>query len=432
MERKELAYLAKWRTSDTRKPLVIQGARQVGKTWLMKEFGRLHYEQFAYINFESNAALKSLFEIDYNIERILTAIKIETGVSIEDPENTLIILDEIQEAKGGLTSLKYFFENAPQFHILAAGSLLGIAMENKTSFPVGKVDILDLYPFSFTEFLQAMGQQDLLQLLHKKDWDLVATFRNKYIELLKQYYFVGGMPEAVRSFSRKKDFNEVRTILKNILTSYEQDFSKHAPSEIVPRIRMVWNSIPSQLARENRKFIYSALRSGARAKDYEMALNWLKDAGLIYMVHNVTSAGLPLKGYQDLSAFKLFMLDTGLLSAMTELDAKTLIGGNEIFTQFKGALTEQYVLQQLVSLRTGAVYYWSAENARAEIDFLVQHDGIIIPIEVKAEENLRSKSLRVFYEKFNPQQSVRFSMSDHREQDWMVNVPLYAVETVTG
>lgn len=427
MKRKELENLITWKSSNNRKPLIIQGARQVGKTWLMKEFGARHYKQYAYVNFESNAALKNLFASDYDIDRILTAIKIETGISI-DPKTSLIIFDEIQEAPGGITSLKYFYENAPQYHVIAAGSLLGVALGTKTSFPVGKVSMLNLYPFDFFEFIQAMGQQDLADLLQKKDWKLITTFKTKYIELLKQYYFVGGMPEAVRSFSQNKDFNEVRTILKNILISYEQDFSKHAPSEIVPRIRMVWNSIPSQLAKENRKFIYGVLRPGARAKDYELALNWLQDAGLVYKVHNVSAAGIPLKAYQDLSAFKLFILDTGLLSAMTDLDAKTLLEGNDIFTHFKGALTEQFVLQQLISLRTGDIYYWSPENARAEIDFLIQRKGEIIPIEVKAEENLKSKSLRVFHDKFNPKTSIRFSMSDYREQEWMKNIPLYAID----
>ena len=428
MIRKELQFLTTWQTSPNRKPLIIQGARQVGKTWLMKEFGRLNYEKTAYINFESNAALKSLFQADYNIDRILTAIKIETGVMIE-PENTLIILDEIQEAQGGVTSLKYFYENAPQYHVLSAGSLLGVALGN-TSFPVGKVDKLDLYPLNYSEFLLAMGEPDLVDLLQKKDWALVKTFRTKYIELLKQYYYVGGMPEAVNSFSREKNFTEVRQIQKNILSSYEQDFSKHAPPEIIPRIRMIWNAVPSQLAKENRKFIYSSLRSGARARDYELAMNWLHDAGLVYKVHNVSTAGIPLKAYQIPAAFKLFMLDTGILSAMTDLDARTLIEGNEMFTTFKGALTEQYVLQQLVSMRIGDIYYWYPENARSEVDFLIQYSGQIIPIEVKAEENLKARSLRVYYEKFKPATSIRYSMSDYREQEWMKNVPLYAIESV--
>ncbi|MDE3212261.1 MAG: ATP-binding protein, partial [Bacteroidota bacterium] len=298
MKREEMQFLSDWKQSSKRKPLIIRGARQVGKTWLMKEFGRRHYEKCAYVNFESNSVLKSLFDDNYDIDRIITSIRIDTGIQI-DRDNTLIILDEIQETKGGLTALKYFYENAPEYHIIAAGSLLGVALSAQTSFPVGKVDFLDLYPFSYPEFLEATGQAPLVELLSRKDWELVHTFKTKYIQALREYYFVGGMPEAVLSFSQKKDFNEVRTIQKSILSAYENDFSKHIPRETVPRTRMLWNSIPSQLARENRKFIYGQLREGARAKDYELALQWLLDCGLIHKVNRATKPGIPLKVYEE-------------------------------------------------------------------------------------------------------------------------------------
>lgn len=423
-----MSYLQHWKQSANRKPLIIRGARQVGKTWLMKEFGRSAYEKCAYINFESNAALKTLFADDFNIKRILTAIQIETGVTIE-PDNTLIILDEIQEAKGALTSLKYFQENAPGYHIVSGGSLLGVALGNHTSFPVGKVDFMDLYPFTFIEFLEAINEKPIADLLKTRDWELIKTFRTKYVERLKQYYYVGGMPEAVHSFSQDSDFNEVRKIQKSILTAYEQDFSKHAPNEFVPRIRMLWNSIPAQLAKENRKFIYGLIRQGARAKDYELAISWLSDCGLIHKVNNVTKPGIPLKAYEELNIFKLFLSDVGLLSAMTDLDARTLLEGNKVFDEFKGSLTEQYVFQQLAVQQDAGIYYWSPDS-RAELDFLVQFSGEIIPLEVKAEENLKAKSLKVYCQKYEPKTAVRTSMSDYREEEWMTNIPLYAISTL--
>lgn len=339
-------------------------------------------------------------------------------------------MDEVQEATGALTSLKYFYENAPQYHIIAAGSLLGVALSSQTSFPVGKVDFLDLYPFDFTEFLEAINQRPLAELLGKRDWTLIKTFKAKYIEALKQYYYVGGMPEAVLSFSQKTDFKEVRAIQKKILIAYEQDFSKHAPKEIVPRIRMLWNSIPAQLAKENRKFIYGLIRQGARAREYEMAMNWLLDCGLINKVNNVDKPGIPLKAYENLTVFKLFLVDVGLLSAMTDLDVKTLLEGNSIFEEFKGSLTEQYALQQLLAQKRAGIYYWSPENLKSEIDFLIQYEGQVVPIEVKAEENLKSKSLRVYCDRYNPKTAIRTSMSDFREEEWMTNLPLYAISEV--
>jgi predicted AAA+ superfamily ATPase len=395
----------------------------------MREFGRKAYQQVAYINFESSSALKGLFTADFDFKRILTAIQIETGVAV-DPRNTLIILDEIQEAPGGVTSLKYFQENAPEYDVIAAGSLLGVALSQHTSFPVGKIEFLDLYPLSFTEFLEALNEKPLVDLLASKDWPLITTFKARYIERLKQYYYIGGMPEAVFSFSQRTDFDEVRAIQKRILIGYEQDFSKHAPSDIIPRIRMLWNSIPAQLAKENRKFIYGLIRQGSRAREYELAMSWLIDCGLIHKVNNTTKPAMPLKAYEDFGAFKLFMVDVGLLSAMTDLDIRSLLAGNDLFEAFKGALTEQYVLQQLLVSKSTGVYYWSPEKARAEIDFLLQTEGKIVPIEVKAAENLHAKSLRVYYQKYQPESAIRTSLSDYRKEEWMTNLPLYAISSL--
>ena len=418
--------LVSWKNKQGRKPLIIRGARQVGKTWLMKEFGKNEYAQTAYVNFESSKLLKALFVDNFDIQRIITAVQIETGVQI-NPENTLIIFDEIQEAEGAITSLKYFCENAPQYHIIAAGSLLGVALQKHTSFPVGKVEFLDLHPLNFTEFLMALDQLPLLDLLKSRDWILIKSFKEKYIQLLRQYYFIGGMPEAVLSFKTQNDFKEVRDIQKRILSAYEQDFSKHAPIEIVPRIRMLWNSIPVQLAKENKKFIYGAVKLGSRAKDYELALSWLIDCGLVYKVCRVSKPGIPLKAYEGVTAFKLFIADVGLMGAMGDIDVRTLIEGNVIFEEFKGALTEQYVLQQLLTIPDLAIYYWSAESSTAEVDFLIQYAGEVIPIEVKAEENLKAKSLKVFCQKYTPKTAIRTSMSDFRKEDWLTNLPLYAI-----
>lgn len=431
MERIAMSELRAWKENPARKPLIIRGARQVGKTWLMKEFGRTEYERTAYINFESSKHLQSLFKDDYDTDRILTAIQIETGIQVE-PGNTLIIFDEIQEASGAITSLKYFHENLPEYHLISAGSLLGVAMHQKSSFPVGKVDFMDLYPFSFQEYLRAMDLQSLLELVEKQDWKLLKSFNEKLIQNLRNYYFVGGMPEAVQSFKNMNNIQEVRKIQRAILEAYENDFSKHAPTSIVPRIRMLWNSVPAQLTKENRKFMYGVIRTGARAKDYELALSWLEDSGLVYRVMRVSKPGIPLKAYEDPGAFKLFVTDVGLLGAMGDIDSKTLTDGNRIFEEFKGALTEQYVLQQLKTLKGLVVCYWSAERSRAEVDFLVQYSGKVVPVEVKAEENLKAKSLKSFCEKYSPETAVRTSMSFFREEVWMTNLPLYAIGQLPG
>lgn len=430
MQRIEIQQLKKWKQSNGRKPMIIRGARQVGKTWLMKEFGRLEYKDVVYVNCEADPAVRNMFTGDFDTTRIIRGLQIIAGKPI-DPNHTLIIIDEIQEAPGALTSLKYFQENAPEYHIIAAGSLLGITLNRSGSFPVGKVEFLDLFPLSFVEFLDAIHETQLADLLRNPDWLLVASFNIKFTDRLRQYYYTGGMPEVVLQYSVSGDMNQVREIQKRILVSYEQDFSKHAPAEIVPRIRMIWSGVPAQLAKENRKFIYGQIKAGARAKDFELALSWLIDCGLLYKVHNVSKPALPLKAYEELNTFKLFMLDIGLLGALTDLDARTLLEGNTVFTEFKGALTEQYVYQQLRTMNDLPVYYWSAGNARSEVDFLLQHNGQIIPLEVKAEENLHAKSLRVFCEKYKPALAVRSSMSGYRKEDWMTNLPLYAVSTIT-
>ncbi len=423
----ELLY--KWKDKKSRKPLIIRGARQVGKTWLMKEFGAKAYKKCVYISFDNNQRMQELFAADLNIERIVTGLELYAGHKI-DPVETLLIFDEIQEVPKALTSLKYFNENAPQYHIVCAGSLLGVALHQGTSFPVGKVEFIDLYPLSFQEFMLAMGKEQYIKLLDSSDYSMVTTFRQEYIDLLKQYYYVGGMPEVVYNFSANKDFNEVREIQGRILDAYEQDFSKHAPHDVVPRIRMLWNSIPSQLTKENKKFIYGLIKEGARAKEYEMALLWLTDCGLVHMVNRVTAPSLPLKAYEDLKAFKLFLLDVGLLSCMVRLRQDVLLDRNELFKEFKGALTEQYVLQQLKTLKNINTYYWTNDRNSAEVDFLIDNGENVIPMEVKAEVNLQAKSLKTFREKFNPKISLRTSMADYKKEDWLINLPLYAIGTI--
>ncbi len=430
MKRNAIKELYEWKENNGRKPLVILGARQVGKTWLMKEFGKEAYKKCAYVNFEDNDDLRGMFEHDFDIQRIIANLQWTTGVTID--EDTLIILDEIQEAPRGITALKYFQEKAPQYHVIAAGSLLGIAMHKNDSFPVGKVDFMHLYPLSFYEFLNAIGEKKMVDLLQAKDWTMLTMVRAKFEERLRQYYFVGGMPAAVLAFVTDGDLNKVRTIQKSIIEAYERDFSKHAPAIEVPRIRMVWHSIPSQLSKENRKFIYGMIKEGARAKDFELAIEWLKDAGLIYKVNRCKKAQLPLAAYEDFSAFKMFLSDIGLMGAMSNIPVQSLLNGNMLFSDFKGALTEQFVLQQMKTNQTLSIYYWSADNSRGEIDFLVQQEEKVIPIEVKAEENLQAKSLRMFVERNPGLKGCRFSMSPYREQDWLVNYPLYSVLTILG
>ena len=431
MYRIAIEKLYKWKNSKRRKPLIIEGARQVGKTWLMKEFGKQAYADTVYINFDSNSRMADLFSADLDTDRLIMGLELYAGRKI-NPENTLLIFDEVQEVPRALASLKYFYENAPQYHIVCAGSLLGIALHQGTSFPVGKVDFLKLYPLSFSEFLMATGNERFAELLKKQDYEMITSFKQTYIDALKHYYFVGGMPEAVQSFAESKDFNEVRAIQKRILAAYEQDFSKHAPNEIVPKIRMLWNSIPSQLARENKKFIYGLVREGGRAREYETAIMWLSDCGLVHKVSRVNAAGIPLKAYEDLKAFKLFIVDVGLLGCMTGLRQRTLLDGDDLFVEFKGAWTEQYVCQQLKTIEDLGVYYYTNDRGSCEIDFVVDTGEQIVPIEVKAETNLRAKSLKTYRERFEPELSVRTSMADYKKEDWLLNLPLYAIENITA
>lgn len=427
MYRESINTLIKWKESSRRKPLIIEGARQVGKTWLVREFAKTHYENIVYVNFEEQIYLRELFTPDYDVNRIVEALSAASH-EIVNPGKTLIFLDEIQEAENGLTSLKYFYENAPEHHVIAAGSMLGLELHKQQSFPVGKVQLMTLYPMSFSEFLIAMNESQLVKFIQEQDWINVNLFAPKLKELLRKYYYVGGMPEAVLSFSQTGDWQEVREIQNEILQGYDRDFSKHAPNDIVPRIRMLWNSIPSQLSKENRKFIYGLVKQGARAREYESAMQWLIDGGLIHKVPNVAAPRIPLKSYEDKSAFKLFVVDIGLLGAMSALDSETIVNGNNIFTEFKGALTEQYVLQQLLLKYTP--YYYSKPNSQQEVDFLIESSGRVIPIEVKAEENLKAKSLRQFVDDNKSDLAYRISMSSYRKEEWLTNIPLYSVQII--
>ena len=429
MYRIAMEKLYRWKVSRRRKPLIIQGARQVGKTWLMKEFGRAAYRDMVYINFDSNSRMAELFASDLNTDRLIMGIELYAGKKI-DPDSTLLIFDEVQEVPRALSSLKYFYENAPQYHIICAGSLLGIALHEGTSFPVGKVDFLELYPLSFREFLMAVTGTQFAKLLDSQDYKMITSFKQTYIEALKQYYFIGGMPEAVKNFTEERDFYEVREVQKRILAAYEQDFSKHAPLEIVPKIRMVWNSIPSQLAKENKKFLYGLVREGGRAKEYETAIMWLCDCGLVYKVERVKGGGIPLKAYVDQKAFKLFVVDVGLLGCMTGLSPKILLDGKDLFKEFKGALTEQYVCQQLKTLENLSIYYYTNDRGSCEVDFMVDTGERTVPVEVKAEVNLKAKSLKTYYEKYQPEISIRTSMADYRPEEWLMNLPLYAIEEI--
>jgi predicted AAA+ superfamily ATPase len=426
MERFLISELEKWKHKKNRKPMVLMGARQVGKTWLMKTFGERNYKKVAYISFYNNQAMKNIFESDYDIKRILPYLNIEVGFSIT-PEDTLIIFDEIQNAPKAFESLKYFYEEAPEYHIIVAGSLLGVALHQGVSYPVGKVDLLNLYPLSFREFLYAMDEKSLADALITKDYNLINNFSEKYIYHLKNYYFVGGMPEVVDSFRQNHDYNEVRNIQKNILSQYKGDFGKHASANEITKINMVWDSIPMQLAKENKKFFFGKIKEGARSSEFEIAIQWLTDSGLVHKVNRVTEPKLPLSAYKNFSIYKLFILDIGLLCAMSELNAKTILDENNLFVEFKGALTEQYVLQQLICDTNYTPYYFGTDKATFEQDFLIQKENEIIPIEVKASTTVRSQSLKTFSEKYKPKLSVRFSLLPYCDQTWMINIPLFAV-----
>ena len=427
MKRKLLENLVEWKNRKAHKPLILEGARQVGKTWLMQKFGNTQYKKVAYINFDRNLKMRETFETDLDTKRLITAIGLDAEFKIT-PEDTLIIFDEIQECPRAITSLKYFNEDAPEYDIIAAGSLLGVAHHTGTGFPVGKVEFLRLYPLSFTEFLDAMGNEQYVELIEKQDFEMIKIFSNKFEDLLKQYCYIGGMPEVVQNFVNNGDFNQVRTIQKRILSAYERDFSKHIPANTVEKARMLWNSIPTQLAKENKKFIYNAIKKGARAKEFETALTWLRNNGLIYQVHKITKPGLPIGAYADLDAFKLFVLDVGLLGALSGLEAKTILGKYEIFQEFKGAIAEQYVLQQFKTIDDMPIYYWTNETSRSEVDFVIQRESKVIPVEVKAATNLKARSLKIYMEQFKPELAIRTSLADYKKTENLVDIPLYAIE----
>ena len=428
MQRYAMEQLIFWKNKRNRKPLILKGARQVGKTWLMKEFGKKYFKNTAYINFDSDLRMRRIFDEDFDIQRIIKMINIETGERIL-PQETLIIFDEVQEAPKAISSLKYFYENAPEYAVVSAGSLLGVAIHEGISFPVGKVESINIYPLSFREFLMAVGEDALARMITEKDYQTMKTFSDKFITWMKLYYFTGGMPEAVNDYAENGDVTSVREIQKQILELYENDFSKHTPEAELARLRMVWNSVPAQLAKENKKFFFGNIRPGARAKDFELAIEWLQDCGLIKKVYRVQKPGVPLKAYLDFSAFKIYLLDVGLLGAMSDLDARTILEGNSLFTEFKGALTEQYVFQQLLSDTPYTPYYFST-SSHTEIDFLIQKEGNVIPLEVKAEENVKAKSLKSYYDKYCPPYTIRSSMKDYRDDGWLINLPLYALNSL--
>jgi len=427
MYRESIVSLKRWKDDKFRKPMIVRGARQVGKTWLLQEFGRTSYAKLIYVNFEETPSLQAIFTSDFDIERIITVLQIHAQTTIT-AEDTLIVLDEIQSAERGVTSLKYFCENAPQYHVIAAGSLPGMGLHSQVSFPVGKVDFLDLHPLSFSEFLLSQNEMALVDALKARNWSVISIFTEKLKQYLRYYFYVGGMPEVVDAFAQTRDWQLVRRIQNRILNSYEGDFSKQAPNETVPRIRMVWQSIPSQLAKENKKFVYGVIREGARAKDFELAIEWLTDCGLLLKSYRVSKPVVPLAAYQDISVFKLFLHDIGLLGAMAGLNVRTIIEGDQIFTEFKGALTEQYVMQQLRLDSERYIGYWTNERSTSEVGFVIQEEGKVIPIEVKSGENLKAKSFRLFCEKYKPSKAIRTSLSDYKEESWMANVPLYAIE----
>lgn len=425
MYREAIKKLIEWKESTRRKPLIVNGARQVGKTWLLKEFGNQYYEKVAYVNMDNNTRMKELFT-DYNIEKIIQGLKIESGVNIE-PKNTLIILDEVQEVPNAISALKYFNENANEYHIIVAGSLLGIVLHEGVSFPVGKVDFLNMYPLSFKEYLMAIGKEEFAKIIENKNEEMLKVFSEEIKRYLREYYYVGGMPEVVNDFSINKDYNSVREIQNTILKDYENDFSKHISAKEIQRVIEIWNNFNTQLAKENKKFVFGAIKPSARASEYENAINWLISSGLLYKVNRVNDCKIPLNGYIDYNTFKLYFLDVGLLSAKNNLDAKTLIEGNKIFTEYKGSLTEQYVLQEIKANYDMDLFYWTSSSYQAEVDFLIQYKNFVIPIEVKSELNLQAKSLKSFIEKYNNEINVRTSMADYKKDGKITNIPLYAI-----
>lgn len=426
MERDKIKEMEAWKGRRNRKPLVIRGARQTGKTWLMKEFGRRYFEKTVYVNFENAPELVSLFTQDLNVKRIMNTLQIYAETQIT-PNDTLIIFDEIQSVEKGITSLKYFAEDAPQYAIVAAGSLLGMGLHSGISFPVGKVEFMDLHPMTFLEYLRAEGKSMLADAIIGREWETTNIMHNTLTDYLKRYLFIGGMPGVVQTWLDTNNHKLVRQVQNDILHSYHADFSKHAPLEQVPRIQMVWKSIPSQLSKENKKFVYGVIREGARAKDFELAIEWLVECGLLLKSHRVSKPSLPLSAYQDLSVFKLFLLDVGLLGAMSGLSERTIMTGSSIFTEFKGAQAEQFVMQELVAMNNNYIGYWTNERSTAEVDFIVQFEDEVIPIEVKADVNVRAKSFKLFCERHKPAKAYRTSLLPYRKEEWMTNLPLYAI-----
>lgn len=430
MYRSVMEDLVSWKNRPDRKPLLLQGARQVGKTWLALELGRTAFAQVAHVVFLDNEPMKAVFEGSLSPARLLTAISAETSTRAGDPD-VLIVFDEVQECPRALTALKLFCEQRPEVPIIAAGSLLGVALHGGVSFPVGKVEHLYVHPMTFYEYLRATDSA-LADILGASDLTLIDAFAERFIDSLKTYYYIGGMPEAVAAYARSGDFAESRRVQERLLFDYEHDFSKHATPLLAERIREVWRSAPSQLARENKKFVYTAVRPGARARNFEEAIGWLVDAGLLIRVNRVSKPGLPLDAYRDLGAFKLYFLDVGLLGAASKLNVKTVVDGATLFEEFKGALTEQFVCQQLVATGKLAPCYWSAENSLGEVDFLYDYEGRVAPVEVKAETNLKGKSLSSFAKKYSIERSLRLSLAGFKDQGWVVNVPLYAVNLLPG
>lgn len=426
MERHVLQQLKEWKERKDRKPLIVNGARQVGKTWALREFAKREYAKEAYIICRKNELVEQVFKQDFNVERILLSLSAIIHVDIT-PGDTLIILDEVQEIPEAIEALKYFCENAPEYHIAVAGSLLGISLHHNVSYPVGKVNEIDMYPMSYGEFLLAKGEKQCYKLLEEKNFEITNLLHEKYVDLLRQYYYVGGMPEAVKEYVESGALKEVRRIQKEILKGYERDFSKHSPKEQIERIKMVWRSIPSQLFKDNKKFIYGALRQGARAKDFEIAIEWLVDSGLLYKVSRCTKPALPLDIYEDFSVFKLYLLDIGLLGAMVNVDPAQILINNQIFSEYKGGMTEEYVLQEMKSRNISPIYYHKTDDSRLELDFVIQYNGKLLPIEVKAEGNVRANSLMSLL-KANPDlQAVRLFMLPYKQQEQLFCVPLYVI-----
>lgn len=425
MYRTVIEQLLKWKSNPMHKPLILNGARQVGKTYILQEFGSKHFQHTAYVNLDHNTEVETIFSQDFNIQRIIRSLSALLHLHIE-PGNTLIVFDEIQENPTVLSALKYFYEQAPEYHVAVAGSLLGISLHEGASFPVGKVEMIKMYPMTFVEFLLAIGEEPMARAIQNADWEIINSLSTRYVDCLRQYYYVGGMPAVVSHYVADGNLLAVRDEQKQIIFDYRRDFSKHAPAHQVPRINMVWDSIPAQLAKENKKFIYGALKKGGRATEFELAIQWLLDAGLAYRVYRASAPLKPLKFYEDLSAFKLFMLDVGLMGAMTDVDSRDILVGDSMIREYKGAFTELYALTQMMPADI-PIYYYSANDSRVEIDFLVQYDARIIPVEVKAEVNVKSKSLKTYIDKYPQLHGLRLSMLPYRHETWMDNVPLYAI-----